>query len=176
MLCGDLDFKPACSESAMTDLQKPQLDLKHIERVIQHLPGADDMTLLALKGHLLIEELLDEIIWAHCKTPEALQDVEIRFPAKVRLVQALTGTSELSAIWGLCEKLNSLRNSLAHKIEHPSAQKRLEAFFSAFNAPDFEWRPKNRDAEDLRSGIIFLIGAVQGVRNPLVVKRLSVAV
>jgi hypothetical protein len=160
----------------MTDSPKPQLDLKHIERVAQHLPSSDDMTLLALKGHLLVEELLDEIIWAHCKTPEVLQDVEIRFPAKIKLVQALTGTSELSSIWGLCEKLNSLRNSLAHKIQHPAAQKRLDAFFSAFNDPNFKWRPKNRDAEDLRSGIIFLIGAVQGVRNPLVVKELGVVV
>ena len=153
----------------------PQLDLKRIERVLQHLPRSDDVTIIALKGHLLIEELLDEIIWAHCKSPESLRDVEIRFPAKVKLVLALTGRHELSKIWGLCERLNSLRNSLAHKLEHPSAQKRLNAFFDGFGS-DFDWRPTKRDANDLWSGIAFLIGAIQGVRNPLVVKELGIGV
>ncbi|WP_242101422.1 hypothetical protein [Lysobacter sp. M2-1] len=151
-----------------------QLDMKHIERVLQHLPRSYDLTLVALKGHLLIEELLDEIIWAHCKSPESLQDVEIRFPAKIKLVLALTGTHELSMIWSLCEKLNSLRNSLAHKIEHPAAQKKLRAFFGGFGN-DFDWRPTSHDASDLWSGIAILIGAIQGVRNPLVLKASGVA-
>jgi hypothetical protein len=151
-----------------------QLDMKHIERVLQHLPRSDDLTLVALKGHLLIEELLDEIIWAHCKSPESLEEVEIRFPAKIKLVLALTGTRELSKIWSLCEKLNSLRNSLAHKIEHPATQKKLNAFFAGFGN-DFDWRPTTNDAHDLWSGIAILIGAIQGVRNPLVLKDPGVA-
>ena len=161
----------------MTDHSKPELDLKHIDRVFQHLPRGDDMTMTALKGHLLVEELLDEIIWAHCRSPEVLEDVEIRFPAKIKLVLALTGTNELSVVWGLCGKLNALRNALAHKIEHPLAQKRLNAFFSAFEGAHFEWRPSAaRDANDLWDGIAFLIGAIQGVRNPLVRRDPSVAV
>ena len=128
------------------------------------------MTIIALKGHLLIEELLDEIIWAYCQSPEVLQDVEIRFPAKIKLVVALTGTHELSTVWRLCEKLNSLRNSLAHKIEHPSTQKKLNKFFAEFDDGNFEWRPTTRDARDLWSAIAIQIGAIQGVRNPLVQK------
>jgi hypothetical protein len=151
-----------------------QLDMKHMERVLQHLPQSGDMTLIALKGHLLIEEMLDEIIWAHCKSPDALQDVEIRFPAKVKLVLALTGSHELANVWNLCEKLNALRNSLAHKLEHPSAQKKLDAFFSGFGN-NYEWKPTERGAEDLWSGIAVLIGAVQGVRNPLVFGGTGVA-
>ena len=151
-----------------------QLDLKHLERVLQHMPQSGDMTLIALKGHLLIEEMLDEIIWAHCKAPDALQDVEIRFPAKVKLVLALTATHELANVWNLCEKLNTLRNSLAHKIEHPAAQKKLDAFFAGFGN-NYDWKPTTRDAEDLWSGIAILIGAVQGVRNPLVLKGHGVA-
>lgn len=160
----------------MEDSSKPTVDLEHLERVARHLLDTDDITLIALKGHLLIEELLDEIIWAYCKAPETLQDVEIRFPAKIKLVLALTGTHELSRVWGLCEKLNSLRNSLAHKIEHPSAQKKLYAFFAGFNDAFFTWQPKARDANDLRDGIVFLIGAIQGVRNPLVKSGVGVAV
>jgi hypothetical protein len=152
----------------MADPSPTKLDLVHIERVLKHLPRGGDMTLIALKGHLLIEEMLDEIIWAHCQDPAVLQDVEIRFPAKVKLALALTGSRELSHVWGLCEKLNSLRNSLAHQLDSPHAQKRLDSFFSAFEGAHFEWRPTTRDAEDLWSGIAFLIGAVQGVRNPLV--------
>ena len=151
-----------------------QLDMKHIERVLQHLPQSGDITLIALKGHLLIEEMLDEIIWAHCESPDVLQDVEIRFPAKVKLVLALTGTHELANVWNLCEKLNSLRNSLAHKIEHPAAQKKLNAFFAGFGN-DYEWKPTTRDAEDLWCGIAILIGAVQGVRNPLVADKQGAA-
>ena len=151
------------------------LDLKHLDRVFEHLPRGDDLTLLALKGHLLIEELLDDIIGAHCQSPESLQDVEIRFPAKVKLVLALTGTHELKKIWRLCEKLNSLRNSLAHKIEHPLAQKKLNAFFAEFDDGAFDWRPLARDTKDLWSALSILIGAIQGVRNPLV-QRSSAAV
>ena len=158
----------------MEEPSMAQLDMKHIERVLQHLPRSGDITLIALKGHLLIEEMLDEIIWAHCKSPDALQDVEIRFPAKIKLVLALTGTHELAQVWSLCEKLNSLRNSLAHKIEHPAAQKKLNAFFAGFGN-DYDWQPTTQGADDLWSAIAILIGAIQGVRNPLVLKTPGVA-
>ncbi len=159
----------------MNDTSKPNVDLKHLNRVANHLLDTDDITLITLKGHLLIEELLDEIIWAHCKSPETMHDVEIRFPAKVKLVLALTGTHELTRVWGLCEKLNTLRNSLAHKIENPAAQKKLDTFFSGFNDPFFTWQPNARDVTDLRDGIVFLIGAIQGIRNPLVNSEVKTA-
>ncbi len=42
-------------------------------RIGAHLPKTKDLTILTLKGHLLVEEVLDEIICAYCFAPSYLE-------------------------------------------------------------------------------------------------------
>ena len=59
-------------------------------RLLDHLPlGSADQTLLVLKGHLLLEELLQEYISSKVSNPDALKRVQLRFADRLVLAQAL---------------------------------------------------------------------------------------
>jgi len=47
---------------------------KRSERFFKHLPETDDLTLLVLKGHLLIEEQLNDALAKCCESPESLEN------------------------------------------------------------------------------------------------------
>jgi len=152
-----------------------ELDLSKLERIAQHLPPGDDLTLITLKGHLLVEELLEELIASHCKNPAALEG-DIGFSVKLKFVRALTGAEELFVVWTACQKLNSLRNALAHRLEHPEAQKRLASFFAVFDDPRTGWRRTGSEPEDLKRALIFLLGAMQAIGKPVSLNGLGIAV
>lgn len=140
-----------------------------IERVRKHLPAGNDLTLIALKGHLLAEEALDDLIRFYCKQPDHLDDVEIRFFVKARMARALSGHIVWMGLWPLIDALNSVRNDLAHKLESPKLRDRVIRFLNLRKelAPllyDPEINPTNWDAvaERFRSDISLLLGQLTG--------------
>ena len=145
-----------------TDLNIQSVDMALFQRVAKHLPSDNDLTLITLKGHLLVEEILDSIIAKHCKDESALEGVDFRFQLKARLAAALTGQPELAPAWVMIDKLNALRNALAHKIEHPLAQRRLEVFLELFRHTEIKLPASSDNADKLRNSIAFLIGFVVG--------------
>ena len=128
------------------------------------MPDGEDITLIILKAHLLVEELLDEIIGAHCQNKKALSDVQISFSVKLKLAEALSGRDDMAHGWKMGEKLNSLRNALAHSLEHPLEQRRLDSFLSLYYEHPGE-TSKTSTAEDLRSAIYLLFVYILGVRS-----------
>ena len=156
----------------MADKIPLQIDAEaeiRIERVRKHLPAGNDLILIALKGHLLAEEGLDDLIRFYCKQPEHLDDVEIGFFVKVRLARALSGHIVWTGRWPLIDALNSVRNDLAHKLESPKLRDRVIRFLNLRKelAPllyDPEIDPTNWDAvaERFRSDISFLLGQLTG--------------
>lgn len=136
-----------------------------IKRVHTHLPSGNDLTLVALKGHLLAEEVLDDLIRFYCKQPEYLHDVEIRFFVKARIARALSGHIVWTGLWPLIDALNSVRNDLAHKLEGAKLRNRIVRFLDLRKelAPllyDPEIDPSNWEAvaERFRSDISLLLG------------------
>lgn len=121
--------------------QPTQEELKRLydERFLRyskHLHEGLDITSLILKGHLFIEELLLEILKLHCRDVKVIESIQLSFHHKVKLVQALFGThlgeyKHPEQIWPVLDKLNKLRNSLAHQIDSPEAVKRMNLFLSS---------------------------------------------
>lgn len=140
-----------------------------IERVRKHLPAGSDLTLIALKGHLLAEEALDDVIRFYSKQPEHLDGVEIRFFVKARMARAFSGHIVWTGLWPLIDALNSVRNDLAHNLESPKLRDRVVRFLNLRRelAPllyDPEIAPDNWDAmaERFRSDISLLLGQLTG--------------
>lgn len=133
-----------------------------LDRLLRHLPNSDDMSLIALKGHLLIEEVLDDLIVNRCRSPKSLNDVDISFRVKSRIARALWGSSlrtgfELPAnTWALIDALNSLRNAYAHNLESPDVDRKIakiaQLAFSNVERP--AWVKTQRD--ELRMAIHIL--------------------
>jgi hypothetical protein len=99
-----------------------------IARVRAHLPEGTDLTLIALKGHLLLEEALDDLIRFYCTQPEHLSDARLHFADKVKLARALSGHLAWTGLWPLSDALNKVRNELAHNLDSPRLNERVQRF------------------------------------------------
>lgn len=90
-----------------------------IDRFIQVItPNVGDPTYSVLRAHLLFEELLREFVAKQFAHPEALQGARLTFVQLLALARAAATTLEPNDWrWTALEKLNRLRNLLAHNIE-----------------------------------------------------------
>ncbi len=90
------------------DLERDERRNRFIDRFGEDNPYA----LSLLKGHLLIEEVLEEIIVSACRDSQPMYEARMSFFTKIKLAQAIDG--QQSPVWNCMEKLNGARNELAH--------------------------------------------------------------
>lgn len=93
-----------------------------------------------LKGHLLVEEVLEEIIVSGCNDPSAVYEARLNFYSKTKIAQAIAGIS--SPAWHCSEKLNSARNELAHGRDAKVLEEKIDALIRACRQafPDVTWQ------------------------------------
>jgi hypothetical protein len=142
-----------------------------IERHKAHLPDGKDLTLLVLKGHLLVEEALDDLITAACPDPRAILDRKprVRFALKARIAEAFTAHLIYPGLWPMIAALNTLRNELAHNLDSPELKGKLVTFMRARtkHLKLLHEQPLDTDNSDataarLRSDISVLIAQLSG--------------
>lgn len=135
-------------------------------RVIQHLPKGD-LSLIVLKGHLLIEELLYVIVKASVKHPESVENARLRFSQLAYLARAIAYEDSLRAVWDAIFAINTLRNMFAHDLETKRMEENLRHFARAVAG-------QNSDAESavlanpegqIRGSIEFICGALSGIAS-----------
>lgn len=131
-------------ESVFPDKEQFFGDLKRAARL---MVSVDDRELAILKGHLLIEEKLIELIETQLPQPEHLDLSRTGFEAERQLAWALVPTwvNEFE-VWEPMKKLNELRNHLAHHTEVPELDERTDAFLSAIPARLVEALPNDGDS------------------------------
>ncbi|VVN89081.1 hypothetical protein PS710_01732 [Pseudomonas fluorescens] len=99
------------------------------EDFISHLPvTASDRTLMALKGHLLVEQALRKFIESRVPQPSRIKDKQIQFAVLVDFASCLAKDGEIDWIWGALKTLNQFRNTLAHKLS-PQKTEEIENKF-----------------------------------------------
>ncbi len=104
--------------------------MKPVFRYDKHMPETDDVTLIVLKGHLLVEEMLVQLAETVFPHPQYLTDANLMFYKLVCVVRATLLERSDDAAWQLILSLNSLRNDLAHNLESSKRQDRLNALFT----------------------------------------------
>ena len=87
------------------------------------LEGGDGRTTLILKGHLALEQTLEAAAAKRLKNPHAILGNQTKFATKLSLVKALYGVDLDNSLYTLCNKLNTLRNQLAHDLQAKSVPK-----------------------------------------------------
>ncbi|MFA0308968.1 hypothetical protein BH581_02990 [Vibrio splendidus] len=89
-------------------------------RFMRLLPVGEDKVLVVLKGHLLIEELLSDILTLHLSLDNPLGikiTNNMMFAKKLELCWALSKSTELpDEFWVAIKKLNTIRNKYSHNI------------------------------------------------------------
>lgn len=141
-------------------------------RLEEHLPESDDPTLITLKGHLLVEEILEEIILHYCRAPEVLSDVEIAYFLKLRFAEALIGPKGAPKfVWEMAGALNSLRNELSHKLDSPKVAGKLDRFLGIYRT-HYGRDTKMEQTSELRIAIGFILGALTFIETKVKTGRM----
>jgi hypothetical protein len=137
------------------------------DRFRKYLPRSSDLTLVVLKGHLLMEEQVDGLISDLLPNPDALEQARPNLYIRLRLARALLSPGTLGELLDAAEKLNSLRNKLVHRLEPPEIAHHVDDFIRPLEDPDapiaeFESQPV---ARRLKRCIALLCGSFSGFRQ-----------
>jgi hypothetical protein len=133
------------------------------ERYRRLMPKTQDLTLIVLKGHLLIEEQFDFFLEELSHQPELLEQTRLTFMQKFRLMQALSGLAREDEICQFVERINKLRNKMAHAAEVGALNDMVDdALRAMFRDEFFPPQSARERAKFLRQSFALAIAFVRG--------------
>ncbi len=135
-----------------------------IKALDKHLAEVDDAELILLKGHLILEQVLNELLLLHFKNRKHLENLNLMFSKKLSLLAGLEGPfAKMHTDIAHLEEINRIRNKLAHQLE-----------FDTYHADLKKWacdvvgsKPKTIDRTStylntVRRAFMFLAGKLSG--------------
>lgn len=99
-----------------------------------NFPGGAEISLQLLKGHLLIEELLRDLVSTKVARPDVIDSQSapsFNCSQIICLAEALCPAGQEGAwVWGAVRRLNSARNKLAHRLDYKVLNEDISKFVS----------------------------------------------
>jgi len=142
------------------------------EKIIrENLEPIVDLELVLLKGHLVIEQLITELLELNLTEPSRLSGINPLFYRKLEIYLALTGNAIINeGLEKILKELNSLRNILAHDLKHPNFDHRLKdwvqrASRTKINNPDDTSEIKSKLIDAISQVSAFLWGAIEAYKR-----------
>jgi hypothetical protein len=100
-----------------------------IDRYLEFVtPKSGDSTYSVLKAHLLIEEILNSFLERKLNHPEALKGARLSFAQKLSIVRSLARSQPDHWAFQAVEKINAIRNSLAHERQPKDLAKKIRDY------------------------------------------------
>jgi hypothetical protein len=136
---------PEDSHAIPTDASPKEFTMEELERIIpdKHHRAAfhrliaqldeDKAALVALKGHLVLEEKITAAIEKFVFHPEYLESARLTFAQKLSIAQSTSLTENDNRMWDLAEKINKLRNTLSHSLEGTFRKDAMNALRSSYS-------------------------------------------
>jgi hypothetical protein len=131
---------------------------------------AEDGTLLVLKGHLVLEELIRAKLEAAVQEPNQLRRANLNFFNVLGVARAVFGDvqdashGEPRSLWDVVEAWNTLRNRLAHRIEPTDTVQILRRII--YWVPDWSRDLEHEDTQNCLSIVIGMLIAGLGSLEP----------
>jgi hypothetical protein len=117
-------------------------------KFIKLMPLGQDQVLTVLKGHLLIEELLTELLKVNLEKSENPLGIKIgsntMFAQKLNLYWAIAQNDLEFDVWIHLKELNAIRNKMAHTIETEGINEKIESFNEAVSAHECYMMPEGK--------------------------------
>src|SRR5690348_1381835 len=95
----------------------PDHQTKYLDALNEEMGSVDALAQVILKGHLVIEGALDNILTLMLFHAEHLRDARLSFVQKVHVTRGYALRKNTNSIWYLILEINSLRNNIAHRLE-----------------------------------------------------------
>jgi hypothetical protein len=94
-------------------------------RFLSQLSQTSDPTLLVLRSHLLLEEIIHAAIASAMRDPAHLP--RLQFAQSVAILKALSGVHPADRTWHFLSRLGALRNHLSHSLETSALERDIDA-------------------------------------------------
>lgn len=133
------------------------------DRFSRLMSRLQDMTLLVLKGHLLIEEQLEYFLEQAARAPRQLMDARLTYAQKLQLVRALCGMS--GEEFDFAKAISAIRNSLAHRADADELPSRIDALLRQFNKEVPQKLTPRQRAAWLRTQLAGVCGTLRGISD-----------
>jgi hypothetical protein len=120
-----------------------------LARFTEELNHVDDVAQIILKGHLVMEGLMNESIETFLLHGELVEIAGLRVHQKITLSRAISTSDQNNKMWELVSKVNTVRNALAHSLEPTRRSRAIQELRTIYvrefkDAPDtVEGIPKN---------------------------------
>lgn len=102
-----------------------------VHELSKQIPKSDDVTLVVIKGHLVVENCLYKIFSTHIKNHKYLDDAKLSFIQLLNLVKAISSVPFHQETFEQIKKLNTLRNHLAHNLTNEQTGKKVNDFIES---------------------------------------------
>ncbi len=106
-----------------------------VREILQELPEGSDVIILTLKAHLVIEQLLIQMMEVAATNPEPLKDINrLQFSTRLAIAHSLFRpvARNSDGLWALVKKLGKIRNDIAHQLRPKKLDEEIEAFVDMF--------------------------------------------
>jgi hypothetical protein len=129
-------------------------------KFMELLPDTEDLTLITLKGHLIVEEILYFIVLKHCTFPKYLDEARLSFAQLTNLAKAMINIPLHECAFPAISKLNKLRNNLAHNIESEKAEALAKEFISLCKTTNADGKTI---PQQVKSSICYILGSLSAI-------------
>ena len=127
-------------EEELGNLRKENPLLEHF---IKQINDIDELAMVVLKGHLVIEQVLTRIISKYVHHSNYVPG--LTFDNRVRLARSMSLDQADNSMWNLILAVNQLRNKVAHSLESKERQKAYQHLKQAY---DVETKDSTRQKVD----------------------------
>jgi hypothetical protein len=95
----------------------------------KHLKDIDEIEIILLKGHLILEQILNEMLMIYIQDESDLDKLNLSFSRKLDLLSALMNGQKVSIFeFQQLREINRIRNRLAHVLDFSRNHSDLKAW------------------------------------------------
>ncbi|EAQ95973.2 hypothetical protein [Congregibacter litoralis] len=144
--------------------------------VDKHLDDAYDIETILIKGHLIIEQALNEWLGLYINNEKRLRGLGLTFSRKIDLAVALhrNPPKRMDSLVQQLREINRLRNKLAHKLDFDVHKDELVTWCKSVSEIEYGM---NKEATLKRNVIVafsaltaFLVGLIATLRQNLFIE------
>lgn len=100
----------------------------------KRFPPGDDVTLIILKGYLLIEDYMYQLLAERFEQPLCLKQANLSFAKLGWIAEGLCYKSFDRWLWNAIGVVNQIRNALAHELELRGHEEQMNKLFQIMKA------------------------------------------
>ncbi|MEM5563846.1 hypothetical protein WNY78_01960 [Psychroserpens sp. AS72] len=132
------------------------------EKLLGLFEELDESSIIVIKGHLLVEESLNNIIENFVHHSGIIQKARLSFSQKILIAKSMSLTEQNHSIWNVINKLNTLRNDFAHRLTSETRQHKIDDLIKLLKIEVESLDDEKLDLSDQNTALNYVISLCIG--------------